>query len=309
MTHVHQMLAQVDAGRMYDHLFYIAQDPLPYRKVNYSVPGRGVHTLQQTDEFIVAQLTSHGYSVEREPCVVKPYGRDLHKAKHHQYASPPPDTPTSKVFNLYAHKAGQQIPNEIILLLAHKDSQSWIDSPGAYDNAVGTVALLELARLLAASPTKRTVRFLFCNEEHTPWTSVTAAHKARERNDHLISIINLDSLGGKSDEVIASGKKTNVTLYTEPEGKRVADLMAEVNRRYAIGLVQESYKRPAPGDDDGSFIRAGYACAVCNMGSYPYADSQYHLEGDTPDRVDMANVRMATQATLAAVLYIDEHGI
>ncbi|MGI6611532.1 MAG: M28 family metallopeptidase [Limnochordia bacterium] len=309
MIHVSQMLTQVDEARMNSHLLYIARHPLPFRKVNYTIPGRSVPTLEETDRYIVTQLTGYGYCVGREPCLVKPFGRDLHKPKRHQYAPPPPDSPAYTVFNLYGHKTGQRIPDEIILLLAHKDSQSWIDSPGAYDNGVGTVALLELARLLATYPTKRTVRFLFCNEEHTPWTSITAARRARERNDHLISVINLDSLGGKSDEAIAEEKKTNVTLYTEPQGKRVADLIAEVNLYYAIGLEQESYQRPAPGDDDGSFVRAGYGCAVCNIGSYPYADRQYHLEGDTPDRVDIANVRMATQATLAAVLHIDKHGI
>src|SRR5690242_5171804 len=43
-----------------------------------------------------------------------------------------------------------------------------------------------------------------------------------------------------ADEEIAAGRKTNVTLYTRPEGKRLADLMAEVNERYRIGLIQTS---------------------------------------------------------------------
>ena len=46
-----------------------------------------------------------------------------------------------------------------------------------------------------------------------------------------------------------AGRKTNVTLYTRPEGKRVADLMAEVNERYRIGLIQSSHQRSRPGDD------------------------------------------------------------
>lgn len=112
-------------------------------------------------------------------------------------------------------------------------------------------------------------------------------------------------MGGKSAADAAAGKKTNVTLYTTREGEQIADLMAEVNRVYGIGLEQSKYRRTRPGDDDGSFINAGFPTAVANIGSYPYADPQYHLEGDTADRVDIENVRMSTQATLAAIVRLN----
>lgn len=306
--HIPELLAELDEQRMWGDLLYIAEDPLPFRKANHCLPGHDKNTLQETDVFVTNRLAACGYQVERESCLVQPFGRDVTKPIRHQYAPPVPETPSYTADNLYAQKSGNLEPEEIILLLAHKDSQSWIDSPGAYDNAAGTVALLELARVLAAYPTKRTVRFLFCNEEHTPWTSITAAQNARDRGDNLIYIANIDSLGGKSAEDIEAGKKTNVTLYTKPEGRRFADLMAEVNDRYSIGLEQTSVQRPGPGDDDGSFVKVGYGCAVANLGSYPYADQQYHLEGDVPSRVDIVNVRMAAQAILATVLHVDQTG-
>ena len=82
-------------------------------------------------------------------------------------------------YNVYAERRGKTRPDEIILLLAHKDSQSWVHSPGAYDNAVGTVAILEIARIIAKLEPQRTMRFLWCNEEHYPWTSVLAANNMR----------------------------------------------------------------------------------------------------------------------------------
>jgi hypothetical protein len=167
------------------------------------------------------------------------------------------------------------------------------------------VALLEIASALADYSSHRSIWFLFCNEEHTPWTSITAAQNLKERGANLISVINVDALGGKSDDDAAAGCKTNVTLYTTPEGKRVADLMERVNEAYRIGLTQTSCQRPYPNDDDGSFVKAGYGCAIANIGSFPYADSQYHLAGDVPERVDIINARMATQSTLAAVLWQD----
>jgi len=167
---------------------------------------------------------------------------------------------------------------------------------------------MEIARLMANYDCKRSVWFLFCNEEHTPWTSVTAAQNAKAKGDKLIAIFNLDSLGGKGHQAIDAGHKTNVTLYSDPAGEPFADLMAEVNEIYRIGLLQTKFMRQRPGDDDGSFINAGFPMAVMNVGSYPYADPNYHLETDRPEVVDIENVRLATQASLAAGLHVDDTG-
>ena len=63
-----------------------------------------------------------------------------------------------------------------------------------------------------------------------------------------------------------------------------------------------------PGDDDGSFINAGFPWAVLNIGSMPYADPNYHLETDTPDKVDIKNAELTVRLTLAAILYLDTFG-
>ena len=192
--------------------------------------------------------------------------------------------------------------------MAHKDSQSWIDSPGANDNAVGTVGILEAARLLAPYASQRSLWFLWCNEEHVPWTSVTAAANAKQRGDNLIAILNTDGIGRKSKEDTQARRMRNVTLWTEPAGERLADLMATVNDRYRIGLEQSKQRRANPGDDDGSFVKAGYPAAVVNIGSYPYADPNYHTEEDRPETVDCLNAAMAVRAIVAAVLTLDRDG-
>ena len=298
-------LSQVSEANLRRDLFYLAKEPLPFRKANYTLPGHKRSTLEEADALIEKRLRGCDYTVDHDVCEVQAFGCDLKKPRHHTYAPPPAGSPFFTVSNIYAKKTGARRPKEIILLVAHKDSQSWNDSHGAYDNGVGTVALLEMARVLARYPSERSIWFLWCNEEHKPWTSLIAAGNCRQRGDNLVAVFNVDSIGGKSDEEIAAGRRTNVTLYTAPEGKRLADLMAEVNEVYKIGLIQSSYQRQRPGDDDGSFVKAGYPCTVANIGSYPYADAVYHEAGDVPDRVDYANVRMAAQATLAAVLRLD----
>jgi len=100
----------------------------------------------------------------------------------------------------------------------------------------------------------------------------------------------------------------NVTRYSTPEGKSLADLMTRLNSHFGIGLLQNAYFLEIPNDDDGSFIRAGIPAAVAVLGSFPYAEPHYHLLTDTPDRVDIENVRLATQLALATVLHLDLHG-
>ena len=303
---IHRLIRAVDTKRMSKHLFYLAKDPLPYRKLNLKLPGHKKNTLYEADDYLVDKLQKWGYHVDREDVQVQAFRRDTSKPKHAQYSPPKPEDPWYTAYNLYAERKGYSNPERIILVLAHKDSQSWIDSPGANDNAIGTVGVLEMAHVLVDYTSESTIRFLFCNEEHTPWTSKTAAQKAKSRGDNIIAVFNMDGIGVKTVEETAAEKKTNVTAYTKPEGKFLAELMAEVNIRYSIGLVQRTEKRPRPGDDDGSFVLAGYPAAVVNIGSFPYGDPNYHTEGDIPEKCDIKNAAMTVQATLAAVVAIDQ---
>ena len=304
-ANIRRLIRTVDPERMSKPLFYLAKDPLPYRKLNLTLPGHQKNTLYEADDYLAGKLKAWGYRVEREGVRVQAFRRDKSKPKHAQYSPPKPEDPWYTAYNLYAERKGRSHPDKIILVLAHKDSQSWIDSPGANDNAIGTVGVLEMACVLAEYNSESTIRFLFCNEEHTPWTSKTAAQKAKSRGDNIVAVFNMDGIGVKTAEETAAGKKTNVTAYTKPEGKHLAELMAEVNARYSIGLQQRAVERPRPGDDDGSFVLAGYPAAVVNIGSFPYGDPNYHIEGDIPEKCDIENAVMTVQATLAAVVTID----
>ncbi len=299
------LMQQIDVNHMREILYYLAADPLPFRKLNYTLPGHDQPTLYDADDYITGRLEAAGYRVEKEGVQVQAYRCDVTKPKSAQYSPPSPDDPWYTAYNIYAKKAGSARPDEIIVVISHKDSQSWVDSPGANDNAVGTAANLEIARVLADYGNERSIWFVFCNEEHTPWTSVTAANSARDRGDTIVAVFNLDSLGRKSDEDHAARVMANVTLYTTPEGERLADLMADVNQRYAIGLQQRKHQRSGPGDDDGSFVKAGFPAAIMNLGSYPYADAEYHTEEDKPERVDFENVLLAARASLAAIVTVD----
>ena len=62
--------------------------------------------------------------MEREGCPVRAFGYDPEKPLRQRFAPPPPDAPVYTAVNLYAERLGEQGPHEILLVLAHKDSQS-----------------------------------------------------------------------------------------------------------------------------------------------------------------------------------------
>ena len=138
---------------MSKHLFYLAKDPLPYRKLNFTLPGHEKNTLYEADDYLAGRLESWGYRVEREGVRVQAFRRDTTQAEARAVlAGPCPKIPGTRPTISTPRRGAARVPNEIIVVLAHKDSQSWIDSPGANDNAIGTVGVLEMACVLAKHP-------------------------------------------------------------------------------------------------------------------------------------------------------------
>ncbi len=298
-------LGRVSPQRLRRGLFHLCRDPLPFRKANYTRPGQSMCSLAEGDAFIREQLRAAGWEVRESLHPVQAYRCDATKPLHHWYSTPDPADPFYEVVNLEAVRLGRERPDEIIQLISHKDSMSWIDSPGAHDNAVGVSANLEIACCLADYAPVRTLRILFCNEEHTPWTSQFAAQAAAARGDHIVAVLNQDSLAGKSDADREAGRFTHCVTYSTAEGRTLAEFLAGCSRRHTPSLATQCVHKPNINDDEGKFIEAGFRTAVMNVGSFPYADAEYHLPGDVPERVDIDNLALSTQLVLAAVLELD----
>ena len=303
---IRNVLQQVSADRIRRDLFHLCRDPLPFRKVNYTRPGQRVNSLAEADAFIRGRLESAGYDIATTCHRVQAWRCDKTKVPKNQWFSPPqPSDPWFDAANLEVTRPGRAQPEEIIQLISHKDSMSWIDSPGAHDNGTGTVANLELARVLAGCDLRRSVRILFCNEEHWPWTSRFAAEAAAARGDRIIAVLNQDGLDARSDADMLAGKLIQTIGYSTDEGKPLADFIAACAARYGIGLDVRTFFKPHVNDDDGMYIKAGFRTTVMNGGG---GDTEYHLPGDIPERVSLENVVRCTQLLLAAVLEIAEGG-
>lgn len=301
-------IAKVSLENLRRDLFHLCRDPFSFRTVSYTAPWHTKNSLDETDDFLLERLRSLGTVPRVIPNRVRPYRCNERKNIHRWYSFPYTIDPSYEARSIEVTLRGDGSPDEIIQLIAHKDSQSWINSAGAQDNATGTVVNLELVRILASTPHRRTIRFLFCNEEHFPWHSMAMAQEAKNRRDDIIAVLNSDSFCGKSDADQTAGRKTLWSVYSTPEGKPLAELVVSLATKYQIPI--EAFVGASGGisDDEGSFINAGFRCAVVNQGSFPYADSQYHLRGDIPERVDLENLRASAQVVLATILELDERG-
>ena len=298
--------AKVDKERMRKGVYYLSKDPLPRRVLNYTIPGHKLSTLEEADEWIMARLSEHGYKPVTDETKVRAFGRDFSKPLRQQYAPPPADAPWYTARNVIAERRGTRYPDDLIIIIAHKDSQSWIPSPGANDDAIGTCGALELAILLKKYKPEHTIRFIFCNEEHSPWTSITAAKAIKAAGLDVLALINVDGIGVKAPQ--PDGKLLNVTRYATDEGEKLANMMTKLNERHSLGLVQSVLRNERPGDDDGSFINAGFPWSIRNAGSIPNSHPGYHTEEDTAETVDYENAAVTLKLTLAGILYLDLFG-
>jgi aminopeptidase YwaD len=71
----------------------------------------------------------------------------------------------SHSFNVIGERPGDDLPDEIVVVCGHYDSSMGIS--GASDNAGGTSLVMELARVFAARPSRRTLRFVAFSGEET----------------------------------------------------------------------------------------------------------------------------------------------
>ncbi len=307
MNHA-EILERVSQDRLRHDLFYLCRDPLPFRTVKYTVPWHTKNSLDETDDFIAGEMRKYVSEVNMIPYKLRPLRCDSTKPLHHWYSSPLPDDPWYDAHCIEVVIPGRKYPEEIIQLVSHKDSMSWINSPGAQDNAVGTVANMEIVRVLSTLELDRTVRVLFCNEEHTPWYSKTYAADCAKRGDRIIAVMNQDSICGKSDAAEAAGIMTNVASYSTPEGKFLADFVVAETAKYQLPLVSTTFFKERVNDDDGSFVKAGFLRTIQNNGSKPFAFSQYHLPGDVPERVNLLNLTLVTKLLAGTVLDLSEQG-
>ena len=304
MKELAEIITAVDGQQIKNHLFHLAKDPLPCRCLNVSRPGVLTNTLYEADRYLISFLQSWGYRIEREIVAVQAFQPDT--AVAWGFRKPLPDEPWYAALNIWATRAGQGQSPGAIVLVAHKDSQSWLKcAPGGHDNAIGVAALLEIARILADKLLNSSLRLLFCNEEHWPWTSRAAAQRFSRSGTKALAVFNVDSIAGQSEADRLAGRRPHVLRYGTSEGEELADQIIQLNAELELGLEVRKVHCPKPNDDDGSFLLAGVRPTLLHIGSLPYAEPHYHTLDDCAEVVDIELAAQSTRLIVAAAVDCD----
>ena len=209
--------------------------------------------------------------------------------------------------NVYGVKTGTEFPNKKYIICAHFDDMpSGTLAPGADDNASGTAAVIEAARIFSQFSFPYTIVFALWDEEEQGLVgSDYYATQAAIAGDSILGVINMDMIAydGNNDG--------NADVHTSSIANTTAlkDKMLEINLAYGINLDLDVV--PAqPYSDHQSFLDQGYS-AILLIEDDDDFHPQYHTVNDNlsyynqPYFLKMSKLSLGTLATLSLNLNLD----
>nr|MBC7245979.1 M20/M25/M40 family metallo-hydrolase [Chloroflexota bacterium] len=213
--------------------------------------------------------------------------------------------------NVVAELAGVgPASDHIYILCAHYDSTSndpYRAAPGADDNASGSAAVLEAARVLSQYSFSHTLRFIhFAGEEQGLIGSAHYAAQAAQRGDDIVGVINLDMIAYES--VPPNDHIVEIHAGTNPASIALADALIVSIAKYGLLLRPEKIIVGATGrSDHASFWNYGYP-AILGIEDFQDFNPNYHSTNDTLSclqpqmMVEFTKACIATLAKLASVM-------
>lgn len=203
--------------------------------------------------------------------------------------------------NVLGIKPGNKYPNQKIILCAHYDDIVNGIVPdtthGADDNASGTSAVLEAARILIDYDLPYTIVFAAWDEEEIGlFGSDAYADSCKSRGDSIVAVINLDMLGwdGNDDGKLRIGTDSNSVF--------LADLFISSVNIYEPSL---NPRRSNSSSDERSFLKRGYK-GILMIEDYPDFNTYYHTVGDNFLHLNKPYFLKLTKAAIAGLLVLQK---
>ncbi len=208
--------------------------------------------------------------------------------------------------NVYVTKVGSAYPNVFIEFSGHLDSVA--GSPGGADNASGSTAVIELARVLKDYPNRYSMRFIlwaaeeFSNQRGVAYYGSTYhVQQALARGEQIKAGLVMDHIGWPypSDPT----GYFNEISYNSAASERIADMFNQVKIDYgiAIGFGKDD---AIQNSDEHSYWNYGQV-AVSSGGGWLYYHPNYHGCGDNVSNINFTNVLRVAQQNLAVSLRLD----
>jgi hypothetical protein len=205
--------------------------------------------------------------------------------------------------NVVATIQGRDHPKHEILVGGHFDSicDNCLMAPGADDNASGTIAVMEIARVLKliGYHPSRTLRFIgFDAEENGLVGSNDYAIKAKQNGDDIELYLNYDMIGYRKPD--QTDYEFIVIGY--PGSEAFANLYGAMANNYTI-LSPLVRTFPSRSGDSYTFYYEGYNALFCTE---RYINPHYHTMRDSIQYLDIAYIREIIKAGVATILTLDK---
>lgn len=292
----------VEPDRVRSLLFTLAADSMEGRRVGS--PG-----IQRAARVIAAEMEARGLAPAgdsgfymRVPLGRQPNGR-LMVAPNFQALDTIPAERRVPAWNVVGQVEGRGLGNEVVVVSAHYDhvgirraDSAATDSifNGADDNASGTVALLEIARIIRQGPApKRTVVFVaFTGEEMGGLGTRRYLAEPVHPLDRTVANFNIEMIG-RPDSLAGGPGKAWLTGYERSN-------MGEQLLAGGIPIVADP--RPAQ-----NFFRRSdnYAFAVRGIPAHTLSSfnmhPDYHRPGDEAEKLDYGHMAQVIEAGARAV--------
>jgi hypothetical protein len=206
--------------------------------------------------------------------------------------------------NVFAVQTGVDHPGQMYIICAHYDDQpKGSIAPGADDNASGTAAVIEAARIFSKYQTSYTILYaLWDREEQGLYGSAYYSNLASALGDSILGVINLDMIAwdGNDDMVM--------DIHTSSTGNslELSDTVSFVNTTYNIGLMPVVKNPGTSASDHASFWANNYG-AILLIESFSDFNLYYHKTSDLLNVFNntffhkMSKLALGTIATLTGV--------
>jgi Zn-dependent M28 family amino/carboxypeptidase len=279
------------AGRLHRHVSAIASEP--HNVAHYAA-------LEKAARYIEGELASIGYAPQAQV-----FEADRREVRNIEAVIEP---------------AGATAATPTLVIGAHYDSAGM--APGANDNASGTAAVLELARLLKGfAPTSIRLRFVAFVNEEPPYDrsaqmgSVRFAEALKAKGERVFGMISLETLGCFFDEPgtqkypspfgLVFPSTANFVAFVAMPGSRsfLHEVIGPFRRHTQFPTIGGTAPDQVPGigwSDHWSFWQQGFpAIMITDTALFRYP--HYHKTTDTPEKVDYDKLARITLGLEAAI--------
>ncbi len=185
--------------------------------------------------------------------------------------------------NIIATQTGTTNPNNVYIISAHYDS---VANYSADDNATGTAAVLETARILSNYCIENTIIYALWDEEEEGLIgSKNYAADARLKNKNILGVINLDMIGYDKDQ------NNNIPIHTKNVANSLVlkdDILTILNTHKTIGLTPTIVNPGIDLSDHASFWNNNYTSIMLSEATTTQdLTPHYHTAEDRVSTLDL----------------------